>query len=685
LFEVEAKTEQTLSDKGASFIVVGTTTNQSLFSEKSAYALPELSEQGHLVKSIDVDGNSGLLIAGGSPVATLWAVYEFGYQNGVRYLLQSDIYPETPKEFTLTGYDVKLEPDLQTRGFRLGGTYPDSFISWNAAQCKSLIAQLAKLKFTHIEVRVEPWHPFIHYEIEGVAKQTGLLWKADTFPIDPSHPGSTAFKGADQLQNTDFAGLETYKERLAAGQQYLKTLITAAHEAGMTIGVTLDPLESTPEFREVLEGSFVSNGPPLTTGFPYELRLNHDGYPWYKPDFEKLARTQLQAYADTYPELDVLTVQLPETFVNPAEVKRALKELQAYTDDLDDIPVAEIVKPISTRAQQDASKLPGDTLLAIAFYNRLFRTGPLAEFKEFPRLQFAGIRPVWGPYVADLLPKSNSAVVAEASPWTGSNQPEELTAPAAPALLECSLHLNNLSVIAMSTTRWLAEEVKAMEKGTWKGVVLDMGTPAEHVPTAHFLSRVAFDAAVTPEEAHEAYFSTVTQNSSSTDRMWLAFGHMEAGTKLLEQQASGFVSPSSGRDMLTAPFKSQWDLPGEWEEIKEQFTASMTELYRSHDQVKTPGRKELYYYAKRSEAVLSYLTCVEELHAAAEAEKEEDLELTSEHLYTALEALYDAIDTLNDVARNPSDLGTIALLNQYAYAPLLEEVERIEAALEEAE
>ena len=57
-----------------------------------------------------------------------------------------------------------------------------------------------------------------------------------------------------------------------------------------------------------------------------------------------------------------------------------------------------------------------------------------------------------------------------------------------------------------------------------------------------------------------------------------------------------------------------------------------------------------------------------------------DTEEAVAQLETAIEALYNAIDTLGDVAQDQSDRGLIAVLNAYAYRPLLAEYERLTAA-----
>ena len=43
-----------------------------------------------------LEGRDCLIIGGGSPQATLWAVYEFVERAGVRFLLEKDVLPEQP-------------------------------------------------------------------------------------------------------------------------------------------------------------------------------------------------------------------------------------------------------------------------------------------------------------------------------------------------------------------------------------------------------------------------------------------------------------------------------------------------------------------------------------------------------------------------------------------------------------
>ena len=89
------------------------------------------------------------------------------------------------------------------------------------------------------------------------------------------------------------------------------------------------------------------------------------------------------------------------------------------------------------------------------------------------------------------------------------------------------------------------------------------------------------------------------------------------------------------------------------------------------------AKQLLFYYAKRGEYVIDYLNCVEAVRKSATAKKEGDLDAALENLDSAVEKLYDAIDSLSDVVRDECDRGLIALLNTFAYRPLVDERERV--------
>ena len=72
---------------------------------------PPISEQGFILRRVEYQGRPSLVVRGGSPRATLWAVYELIERWGVRYLLHGDVLP-APCTFHLPDLDVIMEPTL---------------------------------------------------------------------------------------------------------------------------------------------------------------------------------------------------------------------------------------------------------------------------------------------------------------------------------------------------------------------------------------------------------------------------------------------------------------------------------------------------------------------------------------------------------------------------------------------
>jgi hypothetical protein len=136
----------------------------------------------HVVKSTP----EGIIISGNTPAATLWAASELCYQLGMRSLLHGDAMPVTPSTLKLDALDLRLSPQQEQRVWRgfTGQAY--GLDSWSADDLEKLMAQLAKLKFTHIDI--PKWlEPFAVISLEGDVA------------------GRAAFKGAKSFGNPDLA------------------------------------------------------------------------------------------------------------------------------------------------------------------------------------------------------------------------------------------------------------------------------------------------------------------------------------------------------------------------------------------------------------------------------------------------------------------------------------------------
>jgi len=301
LYQADVQTALTAPADGPHVILVASPKSSTQVRE-SASGWPKLSDQGQVVRTVKYRGRPALLVGGGSPVATYWAACEFGHRLGIRTMLYGDVDPVSPPEFTLEGYDLIFEPTLRTRAWQAIDALPSGSESWGLTEHQRVLKQLAKLKFNHVVLALHPWQPFVHFEFQGVKKQTGVLWHGWQYPVSGETAGRSVFAGAKTFENPDFAGCETYEQRIAAGQKLIRGIIDAAHELGMTIGLKVDPLAFPEEFAAL------AKDPQLLGG---------------------LTQAQLRAYREAYPKLDAFYLAVSGSSEPDEEVTAAWKQLSA--------------------------------------------------------------------------------------------------------------------------------------------------------------------------------------------------------------------------------------------------------------------------------------------------------------------------------------------------------------------
>ena len=104
-------------------------------------------EQSFLLRRLTHNDRPALAAIGGSPTATMWAVYELVERWGVRYLLHGDIFPDDAGTFQLPDVNKTFTPNLRVRCWRLINDFACGPESWGLDENIRFIDQLAKLKF----------------------------------------------------------------------------------------------------------------------------------------------------------------------------------------------------------------------------------------------------------------------------------------------------------------------------------------------------------------------------------------------------------------------------------------------------------------------------------------------------------------------------------------------------------
>ncbi len=158
LFQADANIASTVSPVVPHVILLGSpNTNAAIRSHVNAW--PALSEQGHVLQSVTIGKRQALALGGGTPLATLWVVYELGQHWGIRYFLFGDLFPVIPPPFTLAGHEAVFEPrpGYDARAWDLHAGSPLGTASWGLEEQRQLMRQLTKLKFNRLTMAAS--HP----------------------------------------------------------------------------------------------------------------------------------------------------------------------------------------------------------------------------------------------------------------------------------------------------------------------------------------------------------------------------------------------------------------------------------------------------------------------------------------------------------------------------------------------
>ncbi|MBI4558032.1 MAG: hypothetical protein HY706_10665 [Candidatus Hydrogenedentes bacterium] len=156
--------------------------------EESARMISGLGPQGYLLKTITKEnGCQHLLLAGGSDVSTLYAVYRFAEHLGVRFYLHGDVIPDEPTDRILSPLEERGSPLFELRGIQPFHDFPEGPDWWNPDDYKAIIAQLPKLRMNFIGLHTYP-----------VVEPTVWIGKSD----DVSPDGSVNFSYPTRYFNT---------------------------------------------------------------------------------------------------------------------------------------------------------------------------------------------------------------------------------------------------------------------------------------------------------------------------------------------------------------------------------------------------------------------------------------------------------------------------------------------------
>ncbi len=673
LFEAEVKLSDHAPAGDVPLILIGSpVTNPAL--KPLAATWPKLTDQGHMVRSVKLGDRNAVVVGGGSPVATLWAVYELGHHFGIRYALYGDMYPAEAPVLKLDGIDVLLEPMLSSRTWRITLGEPISPESWGLAEHEHLIQQLAKLKFNRLVLSFAAYQPYVDFEFQGTKKQTGISWPGPTFKVDGDTAGRSAFRGAKVFETPEFAGKKTYDQRVAAAKLRASGILASGRKSGMSTGLEIDPLSFPVEFAAAL--------PNLGRPYPgsVDVRIGA-GRKFDDPQLLELVKAQLRAYLTTYPEIDFVSLILSSPMEWADQADEAWKELDAgtglsKTTTIEDVTAVPDANSVAARTAQ--SKMMRAKLVILGLVKRLLADKKLGQLPEGRTAKFevAGIFSGFFPVLDKVLPAGTAAIgsVGLSAEVAAKNHVRLKTAPAkvVPCTLLLPLGRDTSSVLPQMSYAALKTLLDAAQQDGWQGIEMDCTTIAAMDFSAYFVSRASFQAKLTPQQALMDML-TPTLGESSAGRTLKAFEDVELATKLIAQNDIIFGFPSS--DVLMQHYNSAEPVPEWWSKAQGLYHAASDELYRVNTRARDGNREFSLYLAREFEYAAEYFNCVSTIRKAGIAKAKGDTETQMSELEKGVESLNTALSALAAVARSNSDRGIIAVLNEYGYRPLKKELE----------
>ena len=671
------------------FLIGNPETNPAVRAATVPDPFPQVSEQGFVLRHLQSEKRPTLLVGGGSPRATLWAVYELVERWGVRYLLHGDVLPPaTTGAIPISGngsegagFNLVLEPTLPIRQWRVINDFACGPESWGMADYRPLIDQLAKLKFNRIFLALWPWQPFLHYECQGIQRESATLWFGYRYPITDDMVGRGLFGDTEEFWNPDLPRNASYEEFRVAGEQLVHNLMDYAHQRGMECVVVATPLEWTPEFAPLLKGAQKIRQLSELTVVPGDHTDIDD------PALAELATTVLQATVNTYPEADYVAVGMPEFRQWERLYERAWQALDRKHNISTRCSLDEVLTGAAQRtgypggAERALQEVKGD-IVALYFYDRLLNDQQALKDTRRPDMKFIynsvaeELFPILGCLVPDGWETLNFVDYTASRIVQRREVLQNVPSNNIPCSLIYTLHDDNVGVLPQLATGSLHELTQDLRRHGWAGFSTRYWLIGDHNPCIAYLSQASWESAsqeVTPTAVYRDQIRATCGEACVEDMLTL-FREVEQTTVALETHGLGLTFPVPGMLM------KHWTphpISDELIQDSQSYQRALESAHRARQNSEPAGQTYIDYWIGRLEFGIAYLEMIAAVRHAAIAEAEEKSEEALQHAETALITARRALEAYTRVARDQSDRGAIAIMNEYIYRPLSAKIETL--------
>ena len=677
LYGIRTRPLSTMPASVDAVLLVGSPTTNSTISQATASeSWPKLTDQGLVLKRMSIGDKPALIVGGGSPRATLWSVYELVERWGVRYLLHGDVLPDEAGKFHLPANDLVLEPMLRIRQWRVVNTFLCGPESWGMVDYRPVLNQLAKLKFNRLLVNIWTYQPYLHLEHQGVARQSAWLSFGHKFSITDDMVGRHLFDDRPHFWNPDLPLGASYEEFAAAGEKLIHNLMAHAHQRGMECAMPVYLTDFPPEFKELLSDSQPVHQLEHLTIVPGPNTAPDD------PKLTALAATVLQTTLRTYPEVDYLVLGMPEFRQWAGTCELAWQELDSkyginQVRSLDEVLSAASKRPgiPSARALAEAR---GDIVI-LRFYDRLFTECQALSAEQLSDTKFIykAVAEELFPILARVLPPGSETLnflaytparVVQRREAIGRLDTEKI-----PAALVFTLHDDNIGLLPALTTGSLHQLTQEMRQHGWAGFSTRYWQISDHDPCVTYIARAAWDKTASPESVYRDQIRAACGEAAVEDMLTM-FRELEETSIVLEFHANGLAFPIPG--MIMKHWKAG-PMNEKYAEARAGYQRALQAVRLAEKKTPQNKRDYLNYWIGRLEFGIAYFDTIERVRLAATAEAAGK---PSEALQSTKDALTRsrlALEAFARVARDQSDRGAVATMNEYVYRPLRSKVKQL--------
>lgn len=270
----------------------------------------------------------------------------------------------------------------------------------------------------------------------------------------------------------------------------------------------------------------------------------------------------------------------------------------------------------------------------------------------------------------EIVPKDIRLVV------TGSSSGARRLESPADRQMEIKLFDDSVGVLPQLAFGRLGPLVESAREQKLDGWIIRSRVPSDVELSVYFLSRAAFDSAATIQATTDELITTIA-GEGIAERLRKGFEMVEKAAQIITQQHAAFATPIAA--VVTQHAQPSEPAPKWWAEVRDLYTEAMNEMYRGNTRAREGGRGFILYYARRYEFGLTYVSSLESFRQAAVAKSKGDSEGEVASLEAAVEGMYNALGAFSEVARDQSDRGVIAVLNEFAYRPLAEQLKTADA------